>query len=356
MSSSRKLSKQNDKEINKKINQEMNQEYDANLPYVERFRPKVLDDVMSHGSVISTLKTYLHSKRIPHLLFYGPPGTGKTSTIESFLNELYGEENYPFMVMNINASEERGIDVVRGKIKNFVNTKAINQGNSSSVPVFKFVILDEADAITAEAQAMLRIVIERNTEHARFCLICNCIKKINSAIQSRCKNFKFSPLDDASVNTKIDMISNINGTEVTDDGKCMIWKLSRGDMRKVLHYLQVISMIHKKIDATIVSEFMKYPSNESIDVIYKTLINSNLDKIIKVMREKKTKYSYSLKDIMAEISDRVTQDINDGLIDINQAIYINKVLRDIEMNMITTSETDQQLTSIAAAFIIMRSI
>jgi len=328
--------------------------YDPSLPYVERFRPKRLDDVMSHENVISTLKTYLDSKRIPHLLFYGPPGTGKTSTIESFLHELYGDEYYSYMVMNINASEERGIDVVRGKIKNFVNTRPID--TNDNIPIFKFVILDEADAITAEAQAMLRIVIEKNTEYARFCLICNCIKKINSAIQSRCKNFKFSPLDDQSVNQKIDIISKISGTEVTESGKNMIWKLSNGDMRKVLHYLQVISITHNKIDGDIVSEFLKYPSSECIDRIYRALMNESLVDAITILRTEKNGNSYSLKDIMSEVSDRVFFDIESGKINNSQAIYINQKLRDIEMNMIVTSETDEQLTSIAAVFSMMKTI
>jgi replication factor C subunit 3/5 len=329
--------------------------YDDSLPYVERFRPKVLDDVLSHKSIITTLKTYLHTRRIPHLLFYGPPGTGKTSTIESFLNELYGEINHRYMVMNINASEERGIDVVRGKIKNFVNSKAICGGDSNT-PVFKFVILDEADAITVEAQNMLRIVIESNTKYARFCLICNCIKKVNPAIQSRCKNFKFSPLDDLSVRQKIKSVSKINGTTVTDSGTDMIWKLSKGDMRTVLHYLQVISMSYRIIDADIVSNFVKYPSLIFIDRVYNSLMHHKLDAMIKTIRDNKIDKFYSLKDIMAEISDRVCQDIDNGTISLYQAIYINKQLRDIEMNMITTSETDQQLTSIAAAFVIMKNM
>ena len=348
------------KQIIKKESQQINEnskelkQLDESLPYVERFRPKRLDDVISHENVISTLKTYLKSKRIPHLLFYGPPGTGKTSTIESFLRELYGDKYYSYMVMNINASEERGIDVVRGKIKNFVNTRPINA--DSNIPIYKFVILDEADAITAEAQAMLRIVIEKNTEYARFCLICNCIKKVNSAIQSRCKNFKFSPLDDLSVNRKIDSISKINNIEVTDSGKAMIWKLSNGDMRKVLHYLQVISMTHKVIDNQVVSEFLKYPSVECIDKILHSLMNDSLMDSIVVLRNERKINSYSLKDIMYELSDRVFENTKEGSITGNQAIYINKKLRDIEMNMITTSETDEQLSSIASAFSIMRTL
>lgn len=339
---------------NEKGNNDKIVTYDNTLPFAERFRPKVLDDVLSHESVISTLKIYLKTRRIPHLLFYGPPGTGKTSTIESFLRELYGDEYYPYMVMNINASEERGIDVVRGKIKNFVSTKPIR--TDAQVPIFKFVILDEADAITLEAQAMLRIVIESNTKYARFCLICNCVKKINLAIQSRCKIFKFSPLDTMNVNKKIDSVCSINSIQVTNSGKLMIWELSKGDMRKVLHLLQVISMNHKKIDAKTISDFMKYPSKKCIDTIYDIMKTKNLNTMVDELKKQKNDNSYSVKDIMTEISDRIFLDINKKLISCDQAIYINKKLRDIEMNMISTSETDQQLSALCSAFIIMRTI
>lgn len=328
--------------------------YDMTLPFAERFRPKVLNDVLSHDAVISTLKIYLDTRRIPHLLFYGPPGTGKTSTIESFLRELYTDEFFQYMVLNINASEERGIDVVRNKIKNFVSTKPIR--TDANLPVFKFVILDEADAITAEAQAMLRIVIESNTEYARFCLICNCVKKINPAIQSRCKIFKFSPLDTANINKKIDSICKINNLEVTDDGKRVIWELSKGDMRKVLHLLQVISMTNQKIDADTVCEFMKYPSKDVMDQIYESTKTQDLSSMIDLLKTYKLEKSYSIKDIMAELSDRVYNDINNKTLSLSQAIYICQKFRDIEMNMLVTSETEQQLSSICAAFVVMRSI
>lgn len=331
-------------------------EYDEKLPFVERFRPNTLSKVLSHDAVISTLRSYLTSRRIPHLLLYGPPGTGKTSTIESFLRELYGPENYPYMVMNINASEERGIDVVRGKIKNFVNTKPIHITDNPDIPVYKFVILDEADAITEEAQGMLRIVIEKNTSYARFCLICNCIKKIDSAIQSRCKNFKFKPLGYESVNQKIDEICRIEGFDVDDGGRQMIWDLSKGDMRKVLHTLQVISMSYDYIDAQTVSQFLKYPSVESIDKVYASLRKDDLKVAIETMRSEKTTYSYSLVDMLAEISNRIANEIEEAGISLEQAIYLQVAMRDIEMNIISTAETDIQLASVVSAFIVARNM
>lgn len=325
---------------------------DINLPYVEKFRPKKLDDVLSHANTIDTLKHCKKSGRIPHLLFYGPPGTGKTSTIEAFLHEVYGDQYFD-MVMNINASEERGIDVVRNKITNFVSNKPINNGGADT-PAFKFVILDEADAITTEAQAMLRIVIERNTKYARFCLICNCIKKINQAIQSRCKIFKFPPLDDPNVFTKIDDICIKNNKTITDPAKKLLWKLSKGDMREVLHLLQIMSIICNDIDSDTILNFVKYPTSKRIEKIYDCFFDKsqNLESSINIIQKYMKKYSYSLKDIITELSDRVNQDLQNNTLNTKQVIYIYTKLRDIEMNIITASETSQQIASVAAAFTI----
>ena len=330
---------------------------DISLPYVEKFRPKTLDEVISHENIIATLRTYLRSDaRIPHLLLYGPPGTGKTSTFEAFLHELYGEDQFHHAVMCINASERRGIEVVRSDIKSFVNTKSIARYNENS-PAFKFVILDEADAMTTEAQGMLRIVIEKATKYARFCLICNCIKKINTAIQSRCKILKFSPLDDINISKKIDSIAASNNFVVTDDGKMMMAKLSRGDLRIVLHYLQVISMIYDKIDANTVAEYLKYPTFDDITEIYNILMSDlNIKSIIAVLKEKKDTKHFSLKSLLHEISGRVTIDVETGVINLEKSVYIDKKIRDIEMNIISSGDTDLQLYSIVAAFVMMKSL
>ena len=151
----------------------------SNLPFVEKYRPVKLSDVLSHEDSIITLKKFLNCKNVPHLMFYGPSGTGKTSTIEAFVYELYGGyENVDDMVMKINASEERGIDTIRTKVKEFVSTKPLTKTKIK----YKFVILDEADAMTGDAQAMLKHIIEKYTYNARFCLICNCIKKFSTFI------------------------------------------------------------------------------------------------------------------------------------------------------------------------------
>lgn len=321
----------------------------SNLPFVERFRPKTLDGIMSHGETIKILKKFITLHNIPHLLFYGPPGTGKTSTIEAFINELYGEENVEYMTMNINASEERGIEIVRNKIKNFVSTAPIHSGKPGS-PKYKFVILDEADMMTLDAQGMLKQVIEYYTDNARFCLICNFIKKINQAIQSRCTIFNFPPLDYVSVNKKIDMIAYEFDLIVTPDGVDTLWKLSNGDMRKVLHMLQVISINNKLIDSETISNFKNYPTMTIMDMIYNNLIEGDLMKSIEFIKTIIDKKQYTLFDILAELTYRVNDSIINEKIDPLKGALLITDLRDIEMNLIVTSDTDIQLMSIISAF------
>ena len=321
----------------------------SHLPFVERFRPVLLDGIMSHGETIQILKKFITQHNIPHLLFYGPPGTGKTSTIEAFVNELYGDDNVEYMTMNINASEERGIEIVRNKIKNFVSTLPIKMGNTSA-PKYKFVILDEADAMTSDAQGMLKQVIEYYTDNARFCLICNCNKKINPAIQSRCTVFNFPPLDFVSVKKKIHMIAEKFKLEITEDAVETIWKISNGDMRKVMHMLQVISINNKVIDSDKVTTFQKYPTNSDIDNMYKILLKGNLFASLKFVKKLMKIKHYSLMNILTELTHRLNSSIMKGDIDDECGRNLLLNMRDVEMNIIVTSDTDIQLTNLVCIF------
>ncbi|KPP57531.1 hypothetical protein Z043_124734, partial [Scleropages formosus] len=167
---------------------------------VEKYRPQTLDDLISHQDILSTIQKFISEDRLPHLLFYGPPGTGKTSTILACARQLYKDKEFNSMVLELNASDDRGIDVVRGPILSFASTRTIFKKG------FKLVILDEADAMTQDAQNALRRVIEKFTENTRFCLICNYLSKIIPALQSRCTRFRFGPLSQDQIIPRLEHV------------------------------------------------------------------------------------------------------------------------------------------------------
>jgi len=214
------------------------------LPWVETYRPKKIDQIISHQEIILSLRRFIEMETLPHLLFFGPSGSGKTTTIKCCANEIYGEY-MNCMILELNASNERGIDTVRTKIKNFVCNRC-----STFVPeskrIFKLVILDEIDSMTVEAQGMLRQTMEKNSATTRFCLICNDIDKINIALQSRCALFRFAPLNSDDMRIRLNEICNIEKIDYEEDAIDAIIKISKGDMRAAINTLQHVKLTFDK--------------------------------------------------------------------------------------------------------------
>lgn len=204
------------------------------LLWIEKYRPKKLDDLVNQEEVILGLKNLLTGNvaEMPHLLFAGPPGTGKTTAALAFSRELYGEHwrNY---ILELNASDERGINVIREKVKVFAQYFT----PSEAVP-FKIVILDEADMMTSEAQTALRRIMELNARITRFILICNYLNRIISPIQSRTAIFRFKGLLLDDVKSYLEMICQKEGLRYDDEVLRKIYEFSLGDMRRALNLLQ----------------------------------------------------------------------------------------------------------------------
>ncbi|CAK7264998.1 Subunit of heteropentameric Replication factor C (RF-C) [Sporothrix epigloea] len=229
-------------------------EAEDSLPWVEKYRPVSLSDVSGHHDILATINKFVDSNRLPHLLLYGPPGTGKTSTILALARRIYGAANVRQMVLELNASDDRGIDVVREQIKTFASTKQIfakstpfSQGpggavagprEGSSLATYKLIILDEADAMTNTAQMALRRIMEKYTANTRFCIIANYAHKLSPALLSRCTRFRFSPLKEADIRVLVNRVIDEESVQIMPDAADALVTLSRGDMRRALNVLQ----------------------------------------------------------------------------------------------------------------------
>jgi len=321
-------------------------EHNDTLPWVEKYRPKTLDEIYGNDKIKNALFQYLKLKQLPHLLFYGQSGTGKTSIINAYAREAY-KEFYSFMVLQINASEERGIEIIRNKVKNFVTTKAMYKEQP-----FKLVILDEADAMTISAQSMLRRIIEDFTENARFCLICNKIKNIDPAIQSRCINFKFAVLDSKTISDKLNLICKNNKIKITQDGIDFINKISKGDMRKAINNLQSLSMSFNIINAENVSTFFGYPTQNNIDNIYNITQKYKLYDAHKLIKKNINNNQYSVLELIIEFNEYLLQKFIKNEITVQKFTDIILKLHSIEKNIYLCPPDDLCITAFISCFYI----
>lgn len=204
------------------------------IPWVEKYRPRTLEQIADQDHVVRTLRQTVTRGDLPHLLLHGPPGTGKTSTIFAVIREMYGGVSRSH-ILEMNASNERGIDTVRTKVKNFAQVSP-DQGNG---PVgYKIIILDEADAMTHEAQSALRRIMEKYTSVTRFCIICNYVSKIIDPIASRCVKFRFQPISSSAMAAHLSFIAASEHLVCAPDAIPHLVKVSGGDLRRSITFMQ----------------------------------------------------------------------------------------------------------------------
>jgi len=318
----------------------------ANVTWVEKYRPGALQDLISHEDIINTIRKFLHEDKLPHLLFYGPPGTGKTSTILACAKEIYKPKEFNSMVLELNASDDRGINVVRGQILNFASTRTIfNSG-------FKLVILDEADAMTNDAQNALRRIIEKFTDNVRFCLICNYLSKIIPALQSRCTRFRFGPLNSTQIVPRLQFVADEEKVNMTEDGKKALITLAQGDMRKVLNILQSCAMAFDEVNEDNVYTCVGHPLKSDITNMVNWMLNESFSLAYKNILELKTLKGLSLQDVITETHLFVHR------LDVTQNIRIHLItkLAEIEERLIAGDSEKIQLGALVAAFQVTRDM
>jgi replication factor C subunit 2/4 len=213
-------------------------------PWVEKYRPRTLDEVKSQEHATETLRRMVNASNLPHLLLYGPPGTGKTSTILALSRELFGPELFSNRVLELNASDERGLSVIRERVKNFAQQALIHAPASKSYrekypcPPFKIIILDEADSLTQDAQSALRRTMEIYSKITRFCLCCNYVSRIIDPVASRCSKFRFKALDGSQARGRVEDILEKEGVKYEEGVVEKALTVSDGDLRRAINLLQ----------------------------------------------------------------------------------------------------------------------
>lgn len=247
--------------------------------WAEKYRPKYLDELTNQKEIVSRLKSFVAEKNLPHLLFVGPAGVGKTTSILALSRDLYGP-GYRNFILELNASDERGIDVIREKVKNFARTAAI-----ASPVSFKILIMDEADSLTTAAQHALRRTMEIYTRTCRFCLIGNYSENIIDPIQSRCSVFRFGPLAESDMKSYIKNIATNEKIDIIEEGLDALFQASQGDLRKATNLLQAAAATGSIIDDVTVYEVLGKVSPERIRTMIKLALEGEFIESREVLRE-----------------------------------------------------------------------
>lgn len=263
-------------------------------PWTEKYRPKTLNEIVGQEDAVASLKNFAKAKNMPHLLFAGPPGCGKTTATLALANEIYGD-NRKECLLEMNASDERGIDVVRGKIKDFARAAAL-----ADAP-FKLIFLDEADSLTSDAQSALRRTMELYVSNTRFILGANYSSKIIEPIQSRCSVFRFSPLNDVQINKMVERVCEGEGLKADKKAIDALIYVSDGDMRKLINAMQGAALVSKTItDANIFKYSSRARPKEILDMM-QLAIGGNFNEARKKLHTLMVDYGLSGEDVLIQM-------------------------------------------------------
>lgn len=318
-----------------------------NRPWVEKYRPHFLDDIVNQKGIIKRLKQFVKDVSMPHLIFAGPAGTGKTTSALAMVRELYRRKMAPNSTyLELNASDARGIDVIRTYIKDFAKAKP-----PMDIP-FKILILDEADNMTSAAQQALRRTMERYTKNCRMILICNYSNKIIPPIQSRCVVFRFSSLNDEDIGARLKSIAQQEGLSLNTGGINALVSVSRGDARRAINYLQSCGTISKKINEDIVFRVAGEVPSEKIKEILVNAIEGQLQLSIKILDDIISEYGLSginiIKNIHREIYNLETSE--------DTKIQISKLLAEYEYRLSQGATEEIQLKALLANIVMLKDL
>jgi replication factor C subunit 2/4 len=247
--------------------------------WLEKYRPQTLDDVMGNEQLVSRLKVLRQEQNVPNMILAGPPGCGKTTSVLALANEILGD-NFRNATMELNASDERGIDVVREKVKQFAEKKVrLNPGQH------KIIILDEADSLTEAAQQALRMVISDYSDSTRFVFSCNDSTKLIEPIQSRCAILKFKRLEEADVTAFLRKVVHEEHYEFEPEGLEFLAFIADGDMRNALNNLQAVCVTTGKVTSANVELICDVPKLQRVEDLFREVARGKLDRSLEIFKE-----------------------------------------------------------------------
>ena len=310
--------------------------------WTEKYRPRTLDEVVGQKHVSERLKAYVASKNMPHLMFTGPAGTGKTTCSLALAREMFGDE-WKGNFIELNASDERGIDVVRGKIKEFARTSPLGGAE------FKIIFMDEADALTSDAQAALRRTMEKYSGICRFILSCNYSSKIIDPIQSRCAVFRFKPLTSEDVSGFLMSIVEKEKIDIDDDAVKGLVMVARGDMRRAVNSLQVAASLGRKIDLDLIYQTTGMANPEEVKKILETALTGDFIRARDMLEKTMIEFGLSGQDIIKQIHSAY---FDLSLTDMEKVRLIDKT-GEIEFRIVEGSNEKIQLEALLAYLVMI---
>jgi len=311
--------------------------------WIEKYRPRKLDGIVGQEFIVERLKAYVKTKNVPHLIFAGPAGTGKTISAIALAREVFGEEFWRQNFHELNTSDERGIGIIRNKIKSFAQTAPL--GKTS----FKIIFLDEADSLTADAQAALRRTIEKYAHNCRFILSVNYLSKIIEPIQSRCAVFRFKPIKAEDIKKYMHMIALKEKLEITPDGLEILIFIAKGDMRKAINTLQVGASLNKKITVELLHETLSITRPEDVKTLINTALGGNFMAARNQLYNLLIKHGLSGEDIIRQMQ----QIIFDLTIPDKNKVQLIEKTGETEFRLVEGNNEHIQLESLLTQIVLM---
>lgn len=315
-----------------------------NKIWVDKYRPKTFDEIIGQDFFVKRVKAFIESSNLPHLLFAGSPGTGKTTTALVVARELYGEDGLRGNFLELNASDDRGIDIIRNQIKEFAKLKSL-----ANVP-YKIICLDEADSLTKDAQQALRRTMEKYSSSCRFILACNEMAKILDPIQSRCVIFKFKGLSNDALNILLDKVAKLEDITIENNAKEFLIEIARGDVRRLLNTLQAAASVDSKVTKKLIEEIMDFVNPKEVVSMIEFAINGDFFKAREIMIKLRTIKGLSSLEILKEIYKRILNMNIDPKLKVK---FVDRIAT-VEFRLVEGSDEELQLEAMLAMMSLLK--